>query len=106
MTVCDCGCSTLGPNHDADARHPNPKACEHAEMPTGGVAYLASLTEDAVQDSQRIMRDKGFVIDMDLSKPIEALTEAERWQKFAFTLYTKICVLDSTARALHEEAGA
>ena len=33
MTPCSCSCSTFGPDtHDAEARHPNPKACIHADL--------------------------------------------------------------------------
>lgn len=29
----NCGCATLGPDHDPDARHPQARSCEHDEKP-------------------------------------------------------------------------
>jgi hypothetical protein len=48
-------------------------------------------------DAIAVMERNGFVIDMDLSKPMDQLTEAERWQKLAFTFYTDLC--ESASRA-------
>ena len=46
-----------------------------------------------------VLRKHGFVFDTPLGKPDEERTEAERWEKAAFTIYTDLCEVDSIARA-------
>lgn len=82
MTDHECGCSHFGPGpHDADLRHPNPKACEHAEMAPVTVARLAA--------ARGALRDIRFVLPV-----VEAGRSADAWMGHG-TLERLIADLDS-----------
>ncbi len=45
------------------------------------------------------LRRNGVVFTTRLDKPDDERTEAERWEKIAFSIYTDLCEMDSIARA-------
>ena len=53
---------------------------------------------EAQEEALAIIRRHGFVFETPLDKPDEERTEAERWEKLAFTLYTTLCELDAHSR--------
>jgi hypothetical protein len=50
-------------------------------------------------EAQALLQQHGFVFTVDLSAPIDALSNAGRWEKMAFTLYTLIAELADKERA-------
>lgn len=50
-------------------------------------------------ESLEIIRTNGFVFASNIAKPLEELTEIERWEKLAFSLYTDLCKAEWIARS-------
>ncbi len=51
-----------------------------------------------------MIQRNGFVFATPLGKPDAERTDAERWEKLAFSIYTDLCIVDSVARAALDEA--
>jgi hypothetical protein len=61
-------------------------------------AVLAWL-EPRQQNVLGMIERNGFVFRTPLDKPDNVRTDAEKWEKLAFSLYTEICEIDSHVRA-------
>lgn len=52
----------------------------------------------AVQpETVEMIRRHGFVFETPLDRPDEFRTEAERWEKLAFSIYMRLCEIESVA---------
>jgi hypothetical protein len=50
-------------------------------------------------EAQQLLQRNGFVFTLDLSAPVNSLSNAGRWEKMAFTLYTLIAELADKERS-------
>lgn len=56
-------------------------------------------------DTLAMIEHNGFVFRTPLGKPDEDRTEAERWEKLAFSIYTRLCEVDAVVRDALKDAG-
>ena len=73
---------------------------EEAQRVWPELVAVVEKAAPAQQNALAIMRREGFVFTTPLGKPDEERTEAERWEKLAFTLYTTLCEIDTKTQAL------
>lgn len=67
------------------------------------IAWLEPMQQRTVA----MIRREGFVFETPLHKPDADRTDAERWEKLAFTLYSNICEIDSyVANVIQETVDA
>lgn len=67
--------------------------------------HALQVIEPIQQFTLGAMESNGFVFATPLDKPDSERTEAERWEKLAFTIYSRLCEVDSIVRGALSEAG-
>ncbi len=121
--ITDDDCPCLKPSHrDLEARLEQAererdavyelderKEWERAEMWREKANALAASVPALVEALKRIsewqpavletLRANGIVFRTALDKPDDERTDAERWEKVAFSIYTDLCEVDTQARA-------